>query len=128
MAVEFNHTVAGTHDKRASAAWLAEVLGLPEPTEYGPFMAVQLANGVTLDFIEHDGEVRSAHYAFLLSEQEFDEVLARLEARGVAWFADPAHREAGRWNTDDGGRGLYFADPNGHNLEIITRPYGSGAE
>ena len=128
MAVEFNHTVAGTRDKRASATWLAEILGLPEPTAYGPFMAVQLANGVTLDFLEHDGPIESAHYAFLLSEQEFDQVLGRLDDRGVTWFADPAHRQVGRWNSDDGGRGLYFSDPNGHNMEIITRPYGSGAD
>lgn len=126
MAVEFNHTVAGARDKKASAAWLADLLALPEPTPYGPFLALQLANGVTLDYIEHAGLITSAHYCFLLSEAEFDDVVGRLRAQGREFYADPMHREAGRWNTDDGGRGLYFDDPNGHNMEVITRPYGSG--
>ena len=126
MPVEFNHTIAGSRDKTASARWLAGVLGLPEPTTYGPFAVLSLANGVTLDFIEHDGPIESAHYAFLVSEAEFDDALARLREKGVTWFADPMHRQPDRWNTEDGGRGLYFDDLNGHNIELITRPYGSG--
>ena len=126
MAVEFNHTIVGSRDKRASAEYLADLLGLPEPTPLGPFMEVRLDNGVSLDFIEHDGDTASSHYAFLISETAFDEVLGRLRARGVRFYADPSHRQAGAINTNDGGRGLYFDDPNGHNLEVLTRPYGSG--
>lgn len=125
MAIELNHTVVGSRDKRAAAGFLAELLGLAEPTPYGPFMVVTLDNGVNLDFIEHDGEIQSVHYAFLVTETDFDAVLGRLQARGLTYFADPGHSKPGEINTNDGGRGLYFDDPNGHNLEIITRPYGS---
>ena len=128
MAVEFNHTIAGARDRTASARWLAGILGLPEPTTYGPFAVLTLTNGVTLDFVEHDGPIESAHYAFLVSEAEFDDAVVRLREQGVTWFADPMHRQPGRWNTEDGGRGLYFDDPNGHNIELITRPYGSGGD
>lgn len=124
MAAAFNHTIVGATDKRASAAFLADMLGLPEPAPFGPFMAVQLDNGVTLDFIEHDGNIDSAHYAFLITEQDFDDVLGRLQDRGLTYYGDPSHRKPGQINTNDGGRGLYFEDPNGHNLEVITRPYG----
>lgn len=126
MAVELNHTIVGSRDKRASATFMTELLGLPEPAPYGPFMVVTVDNGVSLDFIEHDGNIVSAHYAFLLSETDFDGVLGRLQARGLTYYADPGHQDPGLINTHDGGRGLYFEDPNGHNLEIITRPYGSG--
>lgn len=126
MAVELNHTIVGSRDKRASAAFLADVLGLPEPRPFGPFMAVPLDNGVTLDFIEHDGTIESSHYAFLITETDFDDVLGRLQDRGLTYYADPSHGEPGQININDGGRGLYFEDPNGHNLEVLTRPYGGG--
>lgn len=128
MAVEFNHTIVGSRDKRAAATFLAGMLGLPEPTPFGPFMVVQLDNGVSLDFIEHDGEIASSHYAFLITETDFDAVLGRLQNQGVTYYADPFHSKAGEINTDDGGCGLYFEDPDGHNLEVITRTYGSGSE
>ncbi|GAB3976867.1 hypothetical protein GCM10029978_064960 [Actinoallomurus acanthiterrae] len=66
------------------------------------------------------------HYAFLVSEEEFDAIFGRIQEAGVTYYADPFHQEPGRINHLDGGRGAYFSDPNGHNLEIITRPYGSG--
>ena len=103
---------------------IADVLGLPAPTRFGPFAVVATANDVSLDVMRAD-EVPSQHYAFLITEAEFDEIDARLRARGVATFADPAHRQPGL-NRNDGGRGCYFKDPSGHYLEIITRPYGSG--
>lgn len=127
MAVEFNHTIVGSTDRQAASTFLAEVLGLPEPTPFGPFMEVKLDNGVSLDFIEHGGDIASAHYAFLITETDFDAVLGRLQARGVTFYADPSHRQPGVINTNDGGRGLYFDDPSGHNLEVLTRPYGSGS-
>jgi extradiol dioxygenase family protein len=123
MAVELNHTIVHTHDKRAEARFVAEVLGLPEPGSFGPFAVVELQNGVSLDFMDVEGEITAQHYAFLISEEEFDAVAGRLRERGIPTWADPGHRRPGH-NTNDGGRGLYFDSPEGHNLEVITRPYG----
>jgi catechol 2,3-dioxygenase-like lactoylglutathione lyase family enzyme len=113
-------------DRQASAQFLAEILGLPAPTRFGPFLAVETSNGVSLDFLATDGEIASQHYAFLVSEAEFDQIFARIRERDLPYWADPGQRRRGEINHGDGGRGLYFEDPNGHLLEIITRPYGSG--
>ena len=121
---ELNHTIVASPDPWAGARFLTAVLGLPGPTAYGPFAVVTVANGVDLDFLE-SGRVEPQHYAFLVGEDEFDAVSARLRERGLPTWADPGHREPGE-NRNDGGRGLYFDSPEGHNLEIITRPYGSG--
>ena len=126
MAVQLNHTIVSAHDKQVSADFLAEILGLSTPAPFGPFMTVQADNEVTLDFIDSGGEIVSQHYAFLVSDGEFDEIFGRIRERGLSYWADPYHREPGEINTRDGGRGLYFDDPDGHNLEILTRPYGSG--
>jgi catechol 2,3-dioxygenase-like lactoylglutathione lyase family enzyme len=127
MTIQLNHTIVSAHDKRASADFFADILGLEEPAPFGPFMTVKADNGVTLDFLEREGEITPQHYAFLVSEGDFDQVLGRINARGLEYWADPHHQAAHAINTRDGGRGLYFEDPNGHNLEILTRPYGSGA-
>ena len=124
MPVQLNHTIVHARDKRASATFLSDVLGLPEPTPYGPFLVVEAANGVSLDFIAEPGEPQ--HYAFLVTEEEFDAIFDRITERGLTHWADPARRRPGEINTNDGGRGVYWEDPNGHLLEIITRPYGSG--
>jgi catechol 2,3-dioxygenase-like lactoylglutathione lyase family enzyme len=126
MSVQLNHTIVHVRDKAVSAAFLADILGLPAPIPFGPFLTVQLDNDVTLDFIEAGGEFLRTHYAFLVSEKEFDEILGRIKTRGLLFWADPSHQQANRINTRDGRRGAYFADPDGHNLEILTRPYGSG--
>ncbi len=126
MSVELNHTIVAAHDPEGSASFLAEVLGLPAPTRYGPFMVVEAANGVSLDFMHTADEVTSQHYAFLVTEAEFDDIFGRITTRGLAHWADPGQRRAGAINTRDGGRGVYFEDPEGHLLEILTRPYGSG--
>ena len=123
MPVQLNHTIVAAHDRDESARFLADVLGLPPPTPYGPFAVVTLANGVSLDFLAED-EVTPRHYAFLVSEDEFDEILGRIRARGLPYWADPFDRHPGEINTNDGGRGVYWKDPDGHVLEIITRPYG----
>ena len=123
MSVQLNHTIVHARDKIATAALLADLLGLPAPTRYGPFQVVQLDNGVSLDVVDA-GEVHPQHYAFLVGEDEFDQIFARIRARGLTWWADPFHRRPGEINTNDGGRGLYWSGPDGHNLEIITRPYG----
>jgi catechol 2,3-dioxygenase-like lactoylglutathione lyase family enzyme len=125
MAVELNHTIVNTHDKRAGARFVSDVLGLPEPGSFGPFAVVELQNGVSLDFMDVEGEITTQHYAFLISEEEFDAVSARLRERGIPTWADPGRRTPG-FNTNDGGRGLYFESPEGHLLEVLTRPYGSG--
>ena len=125
MPIELNHTIVAAHDRWAAARFVAGVLGLADPTPFGPFAVVELDNGVSLDFAEAH-EVASQHYAFLIGEDDFDAVVARLRERGVPTFADPGHRTSGQ-NSNDGGRGLYFSSPDGHNLEVLTRPYGSGA-
>jgi catechol 2,3-dioxygenase-like lactoylglutathione lyase family enzyme len=126
MTVQLNHTIVWSRDKRKSAAFLTEMLGLPKPTRFGPFLVVELGNNVSLDFHDTDDEIASQHYAFLISEGEFDEVFGRIRSRGLDYWADPGQSKAGQINHHDGGRGLYFEDPDGHLLEVITRPYGSG--
>jgi catechol 2,3-dioxygenase-like lactoylglutathione lyase family enzyme len=127
MAIHLNHTIVHARDPMASAKFLAEMLGLGEPKPFGPFMDVEVDNGVTLAFIQAEpDEIIIEHYAFLVSEPEFDAIFGRIRERGLTYWADPAHRRAGEINHNDGGRGVYWNDPNGHYLEIITRPYGSG--
>ncbi|HSD43128.1 MAG TPA: VOC family protein [Burkholderiales bacterium] len=127
MTVKLNHTIVYARDKHASAEFLAKVLGLPAPVPFGPFLGVQLHNDVTLDFLDAEGKVTPQHYAFLISETEFDEIFGRIRARRRPYWADPGQSQRSEINTRDGGRGIYFEDPNGHLLEILTRPYGSGA-
>ena len=127
MTVKLNHTIVYARDKRASAEFLSDILGLPAPVPFGPFMGVQAGNEVTLDFMDADGEIKRQHYAFLVSESEFDDIFARIRARKLPYWADPAREHVNESNTRDGGRGAYFQDPSGHLLEILTRPYGSGA-
>jgi catechol 2,3-dioxygenase-like lactoylglutathione lyase family enzyme len=127
MSVDLNHTIVAARDKAASAEFLATILGLEVGPQFGPFLPVETSNGVTLDFADHQGEqIPSQHYAFLVSEDEFDAIFGRIQSAGIAYYADPGHRRVGEINHNDGGRGAYFEDPNGHNLEILTRPYGSG--
>ncbi len=127
MGIELDHTIVPARDGEASARWFAEVFGLAEPTRVGHFWQVSTANRVDLDFDtygEGDDLFTSQHYAFLVDEAEFDEIFARLQARGVRYWADPGRSRAGRINRRDGGRGVYFASDDDHLLEIITRPYG----
>jgi catechol 2,3-dioxygenase-like lactoylglutathione lyase family enzyme len=126
MSVQLNHTIVAARDRKASATFLAELLNLPEPKPYGPFYTVQVANDVTLDFADDAGPIVSQHYAFLVSETEFDEIFGRIRDRDMAYWADPMHGEPNVINTRDAGRGVYFEDANGHSLELLTRPYGSG--
>jgi catechol 2,3-dioxygenase-like lactoylglutathione lyase family enzyme len=128
MAIQLNHTIVNALDPAASAKFLADMLGLPEPKPFGPFMDVELHNGVTLAYIHaQPHEIIIEHYAFLVSEAEFDVIFGRILERQLPYWADPAHSQLGEINHHDGGRGVYWNDPNGHYLEIITRPYGSGS-
>jgi catechol 2,3-dioxygenase-like lactoylglutathione lyase family enzyme len=125
MSVEFNHTIVWSRDSKASATFLAAMLGLPAPKKWGPFQVVSTANRVNVDFMDKKGEIRTQHYAFLVTEQEFDQIFARLKEQGLTYWADPAQTKAGEINHHDNGRGVYFEDPSGHLLEAITQPYGS---
>jgi len=128
MTVTLNHTIVWCRDNRRSAAYLTGVLGLAEAVPFGPFMVVEMGNGVSLDFhvfYDPDGEIASQHYAFLVTEAEFDQIFERVCTAGQDYFADPGLHNQGEINHNDGGRGMYFEDPDGHLLEIITRPYGA---
>lgn len=118
-----NHVIVPAHDKDASALFLAEILGLDVRPQWGPFRPVQTSNGVTLDFVTSP-DVRTQHYAFLVDEAEFDAAFARIRTAGLEYYADPHKTAKGTINHHWGGRGVYFDDPNGHLLELITRPYG----
>jgi catechol 2,3-dioxygenase-like lactoylglutathione lyase family enzyme len=126
MSVELNHTIVHATDREAAARFMAEVFGLPEPQPFGPFLVVRTANGVSLDFMRSSEPVTPQHYAFLVSEPEFDTIFGRVKARGLSYWGDPRGEHPGEINHNDGGRGVYFSDPSGHFLEIITRPYGAG--
>jgi hypothetical protein len=131
MAIQLNHTIVAAHDKAASAMFVTQILGLPAPSLLGPFVVVRVGE-TSLDYMDvqdyrgPDGEIAPQHYALLVSESEFDAIFARIRDRHLPYWADPGRQERDQINTWDDGRGLYFDDPNGHLLEIITCPYGSG--
>ncbi|MCP2625091.1 VOC family protein [Mycolicibacterium smegmatis] len=126
MAIAFNHTIVAARDRRESATFLTELFGLPEPREFGHFLAVALEHGATLDYAQVDEgeEIRPQHYAFLVSEDDFDAIYGKIRDRNLPHWADPRGSRPGEINHNDGGRGVYFQDPSGHYLEIVTRPYG----
>ncbi len=125
MVARLDHTIVRSRDKHLSAEFLARILGLGPPGTFGHFVTVETGNGVSLDFDDAE-EIRPQHYAFLVDDEEFDPIFERVKAENVAYFADPGHRRRGEINTRDNGRGFYFRDPDGHNLEVLTRRYGSG--
>ena len=124
--MQLNHTIVSCRDQQRSAAFLTGILGLPPATRFGHFLVVEADNGVSLDFAETDRDITSQHYAFLVSEEEFDAAFDRIREQDLPYSADPGRTQQGTVNHRDGGRGLYFEDPDGHLLEIITRAYGSG--
>lgn len=127
MSIQLNHTIVHSRDNRESAEFLAHILDLPVGTEWGPFIPVELSNGVTLDFASTPAEsIVPQHYAFLVSEEDFDGIFHRIQDKGVTYYADPHRKQPGEINRNDGGRGVYFIDPVGHAMEAITRPYGGG--
>jgi catechol 2,3-dioxygenase-like lactoylglutathione lyase family enzyme len=126
MGAELNHTIVWCSDKARSAAFLTDILGLPPARTFLHFLVVDLDNKVSMDFYEKEGPVSVQHYAFLVGDSEFDAAFARIQARAMIYWVDPARSKPGEINNHYGGRGLYFEDPDGHLLEIITRPYGDG--
>ena len=125
MRPQLNHIIVHALDREESAAFFAEVLGFDAPVDAGYFLEIETGNGVGLDFAPAD-TVEPQHYAFLVTEREFDEIFGRIVERGLTHWADPGRRKVDEINHHDGGRGVYFCDPSGHFLEILTRPYGSG--
>ena len=107
MPVELNHTIVQARDKEATARHLTTLFDLPEHTTYGPFAVVLLANGVSLDVADDHGAIHPQHYAFLVTEEEFDAIHGRIVASGLTYWADPFHRQENVVNRNDGGRGLY---------------------
>ncbi|GAA2992204.1 VOC family protein [Streptomyces fulvorobeus] len=125
MSVKLDHTIVHCKDNRESADFLAHILDLETGEPWGPFIPVPLANDITLDFATVPAaSITPQHYAFLVSEAEFDVGFARIQKLGIAYFADPHERLPGEINRNDGGRGVYFADPSGHGMELLTVPYG----
>jgi catechol 2,3-dioxygenase-like lactoylglutathione lyase family enzyme len=124
MSIELNHTIVAARDPQASAQFLATVLGLPVDPPLSHFTPVTLANGVTLDYDQSHDAVQPCHYAFLASDAEFDAAFARIRDASIAYFADPACRQPDQiyHRDNNGGRGVYFRDPDGHLMEILTRP------
>jgi catechol 2,3-dioxygenase-like lactoylglutathione lyase family enzyme len=127
MSVQLNHTIVSCRDQQRSAAFMTSILGLPPATRFGPFLVVEADNEVSLDFSQTSREIATQHYAFLVGEEEFDAAFGRIREQGLPYWADPGKTQSETVNDRDGGRGLYFEDPDGHLLEILTRPYGSGS-
>lgn len=130
MSVQLNHTIVWSADKEASARFFSEMFGLPDPKPFARFLVVPTANDVSMDFADQDKgwNIAPQHYAFLVSEPEFDAIMARLDERAIAYWADPQRQKAGEINHNDGGRGVYFAGPDGHFYEALTVPYGGNPE
>jgi len=129
VPIQLNHTIVGARSAEDSAKWFAEMFGTPPPEHWGHFWQVTTDNGVGLDFASvPDGEdVVPQHYALLVSEEDFDQIHGRILLRDLDHWADPGQRYPGQINHHDGGRGVYFLSNDGHYLEAITRPYGSGS-
>jgi catechol 2,3-dioxygenase-like lactoylglutathione lyase family enzyme len=120
MTVELNHIIVPARDKAASARFLADILGLTPGAPFGPFVPVTVGNAVTLDFADYT-EYHPQHCAFLVDDEVFDAAFARIRDRGITYYADPGHTRPGELNHHNGGRGFYFDDPGGHNMELLTR-------
>jgi catechol 2,3-dioxygenase-like lactoylglutathione lyase family enzyme len=122
---QLNHTIVWCTDPARSSEYLCSVLGLQPARSFGHFLVVDMANGVSLDFMKHDAPIARQHYAFLVSDAEFDRAFNVIQERGQTYWSDPAREKAGEINRHWGGRGVYFEDPDGHLLELITKPYGA---
>ncbi|GAB3577468.1 VOC family protein [Amycolatopsis endophytica] len=123
MTVTFNHTIIAAKDRHESARFFRELLELGEAPSWGPFVNILLDEGVLLQFAEPPVEIQMQHYAFLVDDELFDRAYGRIVERGVEHWADPRATRPGEINHEHGGRGVYFKDPAGHAIELITRPY-----
>jgi len=124
MAVQLDHTIVPSHTRDASAQRLAALLGVPHgPARAGPFYAVYVNDGLTLDFIQTDEEFPVYHFAFRVSDAEFAAILGRIEAAGIPYRSDVAGPFNNRINRDYGGDMIYWNEPDGHQWEILTVSY-----
>lgn len=123
MSITFNHTIIAAVDRERSAAFYLDLLEAREAPSWGLFANIRLDDGVMLQFAEPPADIQMQHYAFLVDDGLFDRVHRRLRDRGIAYWADPRRTLPGEVNTEHGGRGVYFTDPAGHLLELITAPY-----
>jgi catechol 2,3-dioxygenase-like lactoylglutathione lyase family enzyme len=124
MTIHLDHTIVPSHTRDASAQQLAELLGVPcGPAQAGPFFAVYVNDGLTLDFIQTDEEYPVYHFAFRVDEGEFDRILGRLQAAGIDYRSSVRGPADKRINTDYGGRMIYWNEPDGHQWEILTASY-----
>ncbi|GAA1380909.1 VOC family protein [Pseudonocardia kongjuensis] len=130
MPVELNHTILKAHDRRGTAEFIAEILGLPEPESFADdhFLIIRLSNDSSIDVMRVDDPFDMEHYAFKVSEEEFDQIFGRIKAKDVKYWADPFMQVPDQINELDGGRGVYFLEPGGHSLEVLTKPYGKETE
>jgi catechol 2,3-dioxygenase-like lactoylglutathione lyase family enzyme len=125
---ELNHTIVWCSDKQRSNEFLTHILGLPPARAFFHFLVVDLENGVSLDYYQKEGPVSPQHYAFLVGDAEFDAAFGRIQEEGLSYWGDPARTQSEQINHHFGGRGVYFADPDDHLMELITRPYGPESE
>ena len=124
MSIELNHTIVHSRDAAAAARFLAEILGVEPRPKWGPFHPVVVDHGLALDYVDDPGSFTAQHYAFLVSDDVFDAAHQRLLDGGIPMWADPHQHRPGQINHIDGGRGVYFEDPDGHMMELLTVPYG----
>jgi catechol 2,3-dioxygenase-like lactoylglutathione lyase family enzyme len=123
MAIELNHTIVPARDKEASARFYERMFGFRYEGPMGHFAPVKIpAQSLTLDFDDRES-FEPQHYAFKVSEAEFDEIFGRIVGAGLVYGSAPWTPENGEINRWNGGRGVYFRDPNGHLLELLTRDY-----
>jgi catechol 2,3-dioxygenase-like lactoylglutathione lyase family enzyme len=120
MAIKLNHTIVPAKDKDASARFFAEMFGLEYAGAQGHFAPVRINDDTTLDFDDGDG-FDHHHYAFLITDEQFDGIYSRVKAAGIPYGSGPRHPDNMEVNTRRDGRGFYFCDPNGHLLEVMTR-------
>lgn len=123
MTITFNHTIIAAKDREESARFYRRLFEVPPAPSWGVFTNIQLSDGVLLQFAEPPVEIQMQHYAFLVDDDLFDRAYQRILDDGIEHWADPHGKRPGETNTEHGGRGVYFMDPAGHGLEMITRPY-----
>jgi catechol 2,3-dioxygenase-like lactoylglutathione lyase family enzyme len=125
MPISLEHLLVPAHDREASARFLADMLGVEYlglgSTAGPPAFARVRVGSTTLDFVDADS-FKPEHYAFKVSDEELDTILARVQDAGLAFYADPGHEREGELNDWNGGRGFYFSDPNDHSIELLTHP------
>lgn len=122
MEITLNHTIVSSHDHISSAKYYERIFGFEFVQMWGSFAVVKVNSTFTLDFMK-ENNFSAQHYAFKVSEQQFDEIFARIKNESIAFGSGPIKFNDGKINNNDGGRGVYFKDPNGHLLEIITKDY-----